>query len=100
MFESVWQKTGKSVVVVIDTNPSQKSSTDVDQSSAENYSPIARRFVREVKYLVGDRQIMHCLFASPEGGGFQVVARKKRRLEIFQILELPKSIAEEYLSNK
>ena len=39
VFERVWRKTGKCVVVVIDTKPSE-------ETSAENYSPIARRFVK------------------------------------------------------
>ena len=102
VFERVLQKTGKRVVVVIDTNSSKKSSTDIDQSSAENYSPIAiaRRFVTEVKYLVSDLGIMYCLFASSEGRCFRVVARREHRLQLFQIIQLPKSIAEEYVSDK
>eukprot|EP00731_Ephydatia_muelleri_P025080 Em0017g163a len=61
-------------------------------TSAEN------SFIRQIKLLVSDRNIMRCLFDSSEGGQFERIGEP--RLRLYRTSELPWPLAVKYLTEK
>ena len=88
VFSRVQKKTGRPVTTVIDIVPGSGKETP-------NYK--ARAFVREIKFLVSDKKLMRCVFASSEGTGFQIEARREPRLKLLITHELPIDSAVSYI---
>ena len=97
VFKMVQNKTGKPVIAVIDLQP--PTTRSVSETQNIPFDPIARSFVRGVKFLVADCHMMKCLFASCEGAGFLVEKIREPRLRLFTMSELPLCTAEEYLKD-
>ena len=57
-----------------------------------------KSFIREIKLLVSDHNIMRCLFDSSEGGQFERIGEP--RLRLYRTSELPCPLAEKYLTEK
>lgn len=81
VFKMVQNKTCKPVIAVIDLQPPRTRSIGETQNLP--FDPIARSFVQGVEFLVADCHMMKCLFASSEGAGFLVEARREPRLKLF-----------------
>lgn len=82
VFSLVRNKTGQPVTTLIDLHPA------ADNNERKDFDPKARAFVRELKQLVSDRKLMRCVFASSEGAGFKIEARREPCLVLLTVQEL------------